>query len=116
MGIFIPTSPGCDEDEGEFGGSLPSTASDRIVEDEYKMLLEKANHAHWGWGLPSTAGAPSPPWLCFLLTYPLGWWGRGQMPLLHDSLRGSLGPLTHVISSSVHSFIPLTIHPLTNND
>lgn len=52
MGIFIPTSPGCDEDEGEFGGGFPSTAADTIVEDEYKMLLEKAQSCTLGLGTP----------------------------------------------------------------
>ena len=48
MGIFIPNSPDCDEDEGEFVCSLPSTASDGIVEDEYKMLLGKAESGTLG--------------------------------------------------------------------
>lgn len=52
MGIFIPNSPGCDENEGEFVCSLPNIASRGIIEDEYKMLLGKAESGTPGLGTP----------------------------------------------------------------
>ncbi|KAM5243509.1 anthrax toxin receptor-like [Hipposideros larvatus] len=40
-GAFAPTSPGCDEDKGTFVGSLPSPASDAIMEDECEMNCQQ---------------------------------------------------------------------------
>lgn len=104
------TPAGCDEGEGEFVGSLSSTGSDAILEDEYEMNCP-GRQGQTLWELPCPARATDPARL------PMGplevKWGVGQTPLL-VALR-SLARFVHVMSSPIHSFIPLLIHPLTHN-
>lgn len=109
-------SAGCDEEEGDFVSSLSSTVSDAILEDEHEMNCPGRQRLTL-WEPPCPAGAmilpDSPDQLSSHGPLEVRW-GVGQTPLLVTLC--SLALFAHVMSSPLHSFIPLLIHPLTHND
>lgn len=111
-GTFTPTSSDCN---GEFLDSLPSTASDAVMEDwVWSKLPRRQNHTVRELYTAEATDPPVIPRLSSLLTGPFGvWQGSGQTPLM-VALRGSLGPSAHVTSPD-HFFISLLIHPPSND-